>query len=120
MRSLNRNKRTIWYSNAYLKQKVYDADGNFTGDWEFTGDDPTEFRINFSPATGEAEQEVFGIIKDYQRVMVTNDMTCPIKETYVLWVNNDPKTELYDYVVRRRADSINSIAFLIEEVNVSG
>lgn len=120
MRSLNRNKRTIYYSDSWLERKVYDEDGNFTGEYELTGDNPTEFKVNFSAATGEAEREIFGIINDYQRVMVTNDKSCPIDEEYVLWVNADPEEELYDYIVKRRAESINSISFLIEEVSKSG
>jgi len=120
MRSLNRNKRTIYYSAVYDDEKIYDSNGDFTGEYDIAGDDPTEFKINFSANTGEAEREIFGIINEYQRVMVTNDMNCPIRETYALWVNTDPTDEPYDYIVLRRADSLNSISFLIQEVKVGG
>jgi len=57
-------------------------------------------------------------------VIVTDDLTCPIDENSVLFVDKLPEysedgTPLYDYVVKRVAKSLNAIAYAIQKVNVS-
>ena len=57
-------------------------------------------------------------------MIVTDDLTCPIDENSVLFVDKLPEysedgTPLYDYVVKRVAKSLNAIAYAIQKVNVS-
>ena len=59
----------------------------------------------------------------YDKVIVTDDMDCPIAEDTVLFVDKNPEYKdgkpLYDYIVKRVAKSLNSISIAISKVNVS-
>ena len=80
--------------------------------------------ILLSPARGTADVEQFGINENYTNTMVTNDMSCPIEETTRLWIGV-PAYDLnenvlpHNYVVIKKAPSINSITYAIKEVSVT-
>ena len=62
--------------------------------------------------------------ENYDKVIVTDDMDCPIDENSVLFVDREPETSLdgdllYDYVVRRVSKSLNYISIAISKVRVS-
>lgn len=83
-------------------------------------------RANISPASGASMTEQFGTMDNYDKVIVTDDMTCPIDENTVLYIDAPPvidydtgKYNPYDYVVMRVAKSINSISIAVRKVNVS-
>ena len=87
-------------------------------------DPAVKLRANVSSATGTAQIEQFGNFAGYDKVIVTDDLTCPIDENSVLFVDKLPEysedgTPLYDYVVKRVAKSLNAIAYAIQKVNVS-
>lgn len=119
MRSLNRNKRRIWYANLESSTPVTDADGNETGesDDKFT-DPPVELWLNISAATGQAVAEAFGAFTDYNRAISTCDLDCPLKEGSRVWFGSDPSAD-HNYVVVRRADSLNSLLYALKEVTVT-
>lgn len=82
------------------------------------------YSANLSPSGGTAQSDVFGALTPYQRVFVTDNMSCPITEDSVLFVDKEPAygddgRPLYDYVVRRRASSLNSVSYLIEQVKIA-
>lgn len=122
MRDLNRNKRTVYYALYQESSKIYDSNGDFTGERGNDYADPERLKLNYSAATGETMTEVFGIVNEYQRVISTSDKSCPIKEDTRLWIGVEPNEDAdnFNYVVRRKADSVNSLLFLIEEVKVNG
>jgi hypothetical protein len=79
--------------------------------------------MRISPNKGEAGEMPFGVDLDYTRGMVTTDMTCPIKETSLLFIDKDYETDtagipLNDYIVKQVAPDINQIAFAIKKVSV--
>ena len=121
MRSLKRNQRSVYYALRSGNAKVYDENGNYTGELTETFASPVQLFLNYSAASGEAAAEVFGIIKEYQRVVSTTDTACPIAEDSRLWIGVEPDKDAtnYNYIVKRRADSENSLLYLIEEVTVS-
>ena len=127
MRSLSRNKQTIYYALYQDKVAVKDEYGNATGEYVTSYGTPTEFRINVSAARGTADVEQFGINAIYTKTMVTNDLTCPITETSRLWigkpafetVGEETTVTNHNYVVTAVAKSINSITYAIKEVVVS-
>ena len=123
MRCLNRNKQSFWYCLYDSKTPTYDEYGNETGEPHVTYEDPVQMYANISPASGYAQTEQFGNLVDYDKVIVTDDMTCPIDEHTVLFVDKDPEHNLdndlmYDYIVRRVARSINSISIAIRKVEI--
>ena len=72
---------------------------------------------NVSPATGFAQTDVFGYLESYDKVLITDDMDCPIDENTVLFIDKEPQVvdgkPMYDYTVKRVAKSLNSISYAV-------
>ena len=124
MRILARNKRPLWYLLYDGKKPVKDDEGNETGEFQITYKTAVRLDANISAATGSAQVEQFGNFAGYDKVVVTDDMSCPIDENTVLFVDKEPEYDedgepLYDYVVKRAAKSLNSISYAVSRVTVS-
>lgn len=123
MKCMERNKRQLWFCLYVRSVPVRDEYGNEVGT-KTTYSAPVPFRANVSPATGAAQVEQFGSLSDYDRVIVTDDLRCPMDETTVLFLDKEPEfnaegTPLYDYRVKRVAKSMNSISYAVSRVSVS-
>ena len=123
MKILERNKMAFWYQLDDRKEIVEDEYGNETGS-RLIYKPAVKLRANVSSATGTAQIEQFGNFAGYDKVIVTDDLACPIDENSILFVDKMPEysedgTPLYDYVVKRVAKSLNAIAYAIQKVNVS-
>lgn len=125
MRLVERNKTTIYYRLYQGMELVKDEQGYETGEKVVAYDDPVAIRVNVSPATGHSSIEQFGTLEGYDKVVVTEDMTCPIDEHSVLYVDSEPVTDeegkvtnAYDYIVKRVARSLNLISYAIAKVDV--
>ena len=118
MKALARNKQTIYYALYKGKEKVYDANGLYTGDHKPSYEEPVKMRMNVSAARGSASVEMFGVNTNYSKVLVTDDMSCPIEETSVMWVGHTPNetADNYNYRVVRVGKSLNSIVYAISEI----
>lgn len=124
MQNLARNERLFWYCLYAGKNPVVDEDGFETSEYLLSYDTPVKMLANISAATGSSQVETFGTLDNYDKVISTADMTCPIDENSVLFVDKDPEftedgTPIYDYVVRRVAKSLNNISIAIRKVDVS-
>lgn len=119
VRILKRNKRPFWYCLYNGETELTDSSGNYTGETGITYAEPVECKANISPATGQSNQEMFGNLTDYDRVILSDDPTLPIDENTVIWIEKDHLTEPHDYVVRRVARSLNSVAIAVRKVDVS-
>lgn len=137
VKGLEINKRTFWYSNYVGSSNVRDANGHLTGEKLIEYSTAVEMRANISPATGNSNAEQFGSLDDYDKVIVFTGES-PIDEHSVLFVDKDPEyttvttyetvegdlveksyqVPLYDYVVRRVAQSINSVSIAIAKVTL--
>jgi len=130
MQALYQNKQTVWYANYSGTTKNYDSDGNYTGEKVVNYGTPTSIEINVSYvkgavdiSRGQASLEEYGIDTDYMATLVTDDMSCPLDETSVLWIGREPKDAQqndvpYNYTVLRRLPSLNSLTFVCREVDV--
>lgn len=124
MRCMERNKRELWYLLFDHSEPVKDEYGNETGEPIVHYKEAVPFRANVSAATGASQVEQFGNLVGYDKVIVTDDMTCPIDENTVLFLDKTPSYDengrpLYDYIVRRVAASLNSISYAVSKVSVS-
>ena len=119
MRELERNKQRIYYALYMGKVDAVDANGYKTGEKTKSYSDPVPFRINVSPARGNADREIFGIDLSYTRTMTTDKLDCPIDEDTILWIGRDT-SEPHNYIVVRKAPSLNDIVYAIREVTISG
>ncbi len=60
MRSLVREKRTVYVSQPLPTQEIKDSDGNDTGVRENVWDEPVELSLNAKPITDQLERQAFG------------------------------------------------------------
>lgn len=123
MRILQRNTKPFYYCLYLGKTRIIDEYGNKTNEKAPSYSAPELMRANISPATGQSHAEQFGNLEDYDKVIVTDWMDCPIKEDSVLFVDKEPEVKngrpLYDYIVKRVAKSINSVSIAIRKVDVT-
>ena len=116
------NDRKLYYCLYAGVTDVRDASGNRYGEKTVTYGNPVELWANISPARGYAQTEAFGSLDDYDKVVLTKDMTCPIDENTVLFIDKEPANaadRAYDYVVKRVAKSLHHIAYAVRKVTVS-
>ena len=139
LKALERNKRTFWYCLYSDKIPVIDEMGNESGETIVVYEDAQPMSANVSQATGQSNTEQFGNLENYDKVIVTDWMECPIDEHSVLFIDKEPEytdalnhvataitttdetitVPVYDYTVLRVAKSINSISIAVKKVDVS-
>ena len=125
MRTRQRIARTFYYRLYTGEVEIVDDYGNSTGQYTKTYADPVAFKANISPPSGEDVIEIFGALERYDRVIQTCDMSCPINENSVLYIDTTPTQGLdgvwsaHDYIVSRVSPSVNTIRIGCMKVNVS-
>jgi len=124
MKLQRRNKRTIWYCLYKDRGTLYDDDGYETGEPAIKYEEPASLKCSVSAAIGNAQVETFGNLESYDKVIITDDMTCPIDENSVLFIDKEPeffngKPIGYDYKVIRIAKSLNVISIAISKVKTT-
>lgn len=124
MRTLLRNKRKFWYCLYQDTEIQHDEYGNETSERKVIYSEPIPMMANVSPATGQSNTEQFGNLDNYDKVIVTDWMECPIDENSVLFIDKGPEHNtdgdlMYDYVVRRVAKSLNVVAIAASKAAVT-
>lgn len=126
MRCMVRNKRTFYYASYIGEAEITDGDGNLTGEYTLSYGNPVKMSGNISAAQGEIQNRQFGESESYDKVIVLDDMVAPIDEHSILWVDTLPLPNLdgstdtpHDYIVKRVARSLNSVAIAISKVDVT-
>lgn len=139
MITLKRNQRLFYYCLYAGKTPIIDEYGNETGESIVTYQAPVEMLANVSPATGLSNTEQFGNLENYDKVIVTDDLECPIDENSVLFIDKEPEftdgqtheptavttadvsvsIPVPDYIVVRVAKSLNSVSIAVRKVKVS-
>ena len=118
MRSLNRNKRKIYYALRTGDTANVDDYGNETGERTPTYGKEIALMSNISAATGEEAVQAFGSFTGYSRTMSVADIRCPIEEDSIVWFGAEPPAP-HNYIVVRKADSKNGILYALQEVTVT-
>ena len=119
MKSLAINKRPLYYALYSGKTELTDSYGNKTGEYSVEYGTPVEFQVNQSGGRGAMENDLFGANVIYSLTLVTTDMSCPIDEYSVVWIDKDPETDPYNYVVAAKPiKTLNSITIALREVDV--
>ena len=125
MRLLKRNLRTIKYALYQSKTNIVEntQDAWETGEKALAYSQPVELECNVSSAMGRTAIEMFGDLRNYEKIIVTDDTNCPINEQSILFVDVPGEAVdgkyVYDYIVRRVAKSLNCIAYAVSHVDVS-
>lgn len=120
MRTQVINRTPFYYALFTGNIPEVDENGFYTGELDVSFSEPVLYKKgNISPATGQSTVEQFGSLENYDKVIVTADMTCPIDENSVLWIDETDPDKPYDYVVKRVAKSKNGISIAVSKVKVS-
>lgn len=126
MRCLARNKQPVYYALLRRKTEQTDDYGNNTGQYTLSYYDPVEWAANIRWDSGAVELEAFGLNANGTRRIVTSDLDCPIAIDTVLWIGITPDENGFDgavkpnYVVSGVPErSLNQIAYVVQEVNIS-
>lgn len=126
MRTLERNKTNFYYATYIGKTEGKDEEDYYTGEpvIEYSAWKP--FSANISPATGTSQTEQFGNSEQYDKIIVTDILDCEIDESTVLAIDIAPNertktTDLpvYDYIVKKKAKSLNSVSYAVSKVKVN-
>lgn len=118
MRTLERNKQRLKYALYEGREEIKDEYGNGTGEYRVIYGDPVDVTANISAARGESSTRQFGDTENYDKVIVTDDIGCPIDENSVLWID-DLESASHDYIVKKVAKSLNSVSYAVSKVSVS-
>lgn len=118
MRSLNRNKRQIYYALRNGEVENIDEYGNETGELTPVYGAATPLLCNISAASGADAVQAFGSFTGYVRTMFVSDNDCPIDEHSIVWFGVAPP-DAHNYLVVRKADSKNGILYALQEVTVT-
>ena len=121
---MERNKTPFYYCLYRGKESVIDENGDETGETQVLYSDPLLLMANISPATGNTSVEQFGNSLQYDKVIVVDDVSCPIDEYTALFIDKSPAFDsdgvpLFDYIVKKVARSLNSVSIAISKVEVS-
>lgn len=117
MRSLNKNKRQIYYALYVGDEPIKDEYGNETGEITPIYGEIASLRCNVSSASGEDVVQAFGSFTNYTRVLCVTDTSSPISEQTIVWFGVDTNGP-HNYIVTRKADSKNGILYALLEVKV--
>lgn len=143
MRTLARNKQTVWYAKCIGKTERIDANGFRTGQYDLTYTEPVKTRMNIRWDDGAVRLEGLGLNGSGKRRLLTDDLNCPITLGTVLWIGTTPvlsnqnalvgrarvgtarvgngadysETPNY-YVCEVPQKSLTQIVYIVEEVNV--
>lgn len=118
MRSLNRNKRMIWYALRTGEITNVDEYGNETGELTPAYGAATPMMCNVSAASGMDAVNAFGSFTGYTRTICVADNNCPMDENTIVWFGVAPPAP-HNYIIVRKADSKNGILYALQEVTVT-
>lgn len=118
MRTQVINRTPFYYSLFVKADPEKDENGFYTGEKKLFYRRPVRYtKGNVSPATGNSSVEQFGTLENYDKVIVTADLNCPINENSILWIDDLNTQHAYDYIVRRVARSKNSLSIAVAKVD---
>lgn len=123
MRDLSINKRPFYALNYIGNVNVVDGDGHLTGEKTIQYTKAFEVKANISGAKGSSQSEIFGTDINYDKTFViTREYFERLKltENSVFFVDMKPTYKngqpLYNYRVKKIADSVNDVAIAIVKV----
>ena len=119
MRTLQRNKRTLYYALYMGITDEVDDEGNLTGEHPAQYGEVTKARMNVSGGRGQAEIELFGVDNPFTRTAVTDDLTTPFNTDTIFWFEADPLVNPHNYRCTGISRTINQVVIALAEIGVS-
>lgn len=111
MRTLNKNKTTLWIVNPTAKVAVVDVDGFQTGEFTTSFTTPVSKDIALYPSNGTIVEEIFG--KDYSCDMIAVSNEVNLSKDSLLFLSQPVSnyTTTYDYYVDKINKSLNTYQY---------
>lgn len=143
MRTLKKNKQTLYYANQIGTNPIYkldedgnvqyyvDSDGNKypleTGEYEAVYGPAIEIEGNIAMSGGESRIAEYGVdVSDYDAILILDKNTAVLSETSCIWHesevvyigstydNADAKSA--DYRVKKLSPSLNQDKYILERI----
>lgn len=110
---------SVFYYAAYLGRTAKrDDQGRLTGGFTEQYSGRRSAYGNISPASGIATRNVFGVLPEYDKVIVMAHLPNGLDENARLWIDKKP-TGAHDYIVKRIAQSKNGVSIAISRVSAN-
>lgn len=121
MRTLNRNRQTIYYALYQGVTDAVDSNGYKTGEKDPSYSTPVETKMNVSGGRGTAAVEIFGVDNPFTRTAVTDDLETAFDTTTVFWFGKTPGVNVddYNYVCTGVVTTINGRVIALKAVDVT-
>ena len=123
MRTLIKNKQSLYLVRYKGEENTKDSGGNYTGEKTITYYPKKLIKANISGARGSSQSEVFGTEINYDKTLVfakKDFKELGIDENSVFFVDKKPQYDgtnpLYDYRVERIAETLNEVVVAITKV----
>ena len=116
MRTLQRNKRTIYYSLYQGEEEVVE-DGVYSGERVLSYGPVVETKMNISGGKGKADIELFGIENPFTMTAVTDDLKTPFNTDTIFWYGIDPSSAPHNYRCTGVSRTINQVVIALSEVD---
>jgi len=111
MRTLEKNKTSLWLVTSTGYTDKVDIEGNKTGDKVKTFSTPVSVRLSIYPATGEIIEAVFGKDASMDMVAVSTDVVLTKDSLLFETQPSSNYTETYTYKVTNIQHSINGYRY---------
>lgn len=133
MRTMTRNRRTFYYASLTSAVMGTDLDGNYTEE-KYTYSDPVKAYGVFTPASGIASPQLFGMNEVYDKAITLNKGETYLAVGSVLWVDTPISLDNQGHLARDNdgnvltppnyyvvgvSESLNFVNVAIRKVNVS-
>lgn len=124
MRNQKINETKHFVLNYKGEEMAKDGNGNYTSETIISYTKPIMFMGHISGAKGSSQVEMFGTDEMYDKVLVITKAKferLKITENSVFFIDTKPKYDgtnpLYDYRVKRIAETINEVAIALVKVS---
>lgn len=119
MRDLKRNKTLIHYALLVETVELIDEWDNKTGTFQNVYSPPIPLLINVSASKGEVETQPFGGEVSYDKILSCCDLSIPIDEFSIFWIETDDIAKPHNYITTKIAKSLNNVQIAVKRVEVS-
>ena len=119
MKLLKRNLQTIYYKLYEGVSEITDDDGFETGEKELTYSQIFSIKANVNKTTGSVAHEQFGLVDDYDKVVLIDDVSLPITEETIFSLDSSSENSediTFNYRVKRISKSLNVLSIALKKV----
>ena len=115
MRCLKKNQQKIYYKQYLNKYEIVDENGDFTGTYDLAYGELQTLLANVNSGNDLVMLNEQGLVSKYDRLMIVDDINCPLTEESIVWIDRDTSLT-HNYVVIKKQASLNHIVYGLKEI----